>query len=201
MSSISIILLAAGQSLRMGKINKLLLPINGEPLVCRSARILSSIANSRVYVVLGHEADKVREALEGMEIVITINELYLKGQRGSVFHGLSRANTAENYMIAPADLSRLSINNCKNLLDAHKRRGQGDITIPMQGSKNVSKRGNPILLSNTARDMVVAGGLNLGCRGLIDRQPELINSYVTKSDGFFYDIDTPLSYEIEKYVK
>ena len=201
MSNISIILLAAGQSVRMGKTNKLLLPINGEPLVCRSARILSSLSNSRVYVVLGHEADKVGEALADMEIVLTINELYLKGQRGSVFHGLSRANIAENYMIAPADLPRLSLNDCKNLLDAHKSKGQGQITIPMQAPKNGSKRGNPIILSNTARDMVIDGGLNLGCRGLIDRQPELINSYVTKSDGFFYDIDTPLSYEIEKYVK
>ena len=88
-------------------------------------------------------------------------------------------------------------NDCKNLLDAHKSKGQGQITIPMQASKNGSKRGNPIILSNTARDMVIDGGLNLGCRGLIDRQPELINSYVTKSDGFFYDIDTPLSYENE----
>ncbi len=197
MSNTSIILLAAGQSLRMGKINKLLLPINGEPLVCRSARILSSLSNSRVYVVLGHEADKVGEALAEMEIVVTINELYLKGQRGSVFHGLSKANIAENYMIAPADLPRLSLNDCKNLLDAHMSKGQGRITIPMQDSK----RGNPIILSNTARDMVIAGGLNLGCRGLIDRQPELINSYITKSDGFFHDIDTPLSFEIEKNVK
>ena len=201
MSKTSIILLAAGQSVRMGKINKLLLPINGEPLVRRSARILSSLDNASVCVVLGHEADEVSEVLAEMEIDVTINELYLKGQRGSVFHGLSKANIAENYMIAPADLPRLSINDCKNLLDVHKSKGQGRITIPVKVSKNGSKRGNPIILSNTAREMVVAGGLNLGCRGLIDRQPELVNSYATKSHGFFHDIDTPLSYEIEKHGK
>ena len=198
MNNISVILLAAGQSVRMGKKNKLLLPFKGEPLVRRSARILSSISNSKVFVVLGHEASQVQEALSGMKIITTFNDFYIKGQMSSVFHGLSKADEAENYMIAPADLPHLSLNDCRNLLKSHQKTEQEHITIPMLFSKNETKRGNPIILSNLARNMVIAGGLNLGCRGLIERQPELINAYPTKSDGFFFDIDTPASYQNEK---
>ena len=46
-------------------------------------------------------------------------------------------------------------------------------------------------------DRVLRGSLNLGCRGLLDSQPELINSFVTACDGYFIDIDTPEIYQAE----
>ena len=68
MADIAVILLAAGESRRMGEANKLLLPVGGEPLVRRTARLLASIDNARVTVVLGHEADEVRAALAGIDV-------------------------------------------------------------------------------------------------------------------------------------
>jgi hypothetical protein len=53
------------------------------------------------------------------------------------------------------------------------------------------------MLSGIARDAVVAGGIKLGCRGLLDRRPNLIHSHTTLSDGFFVDIDTPDAYIVE----
>jgi len=40
----------------------------------------------------------------------------------------------------------------------------------------------------------VRGGVNLGCRGLIERRPDLVNVFESDSDGYFVDIDTPQSY-------
>ena len=197
MTENAIVLLAAGQSRRMGDINKLLMPFNNEPLIRYSAKLYTSLPNSRVYVVLGHQAELIIEVLENLDVYFVFNESYEEGQRSSVFCGLSASQTAENYLVAPADLPRLTKNDCKNLIHSHRRKSEGCITIPICHGQNGMKRGNPIVLSPQARETVVSGGVNLGCRGLIERQPELINSYLTKSEGFFFDIDTPESYRIE----
>ena len=59
---IGAILLAAGASRRMGAANKLLLPVDGVPMVARVAATISR-AGLPTVVVLGHEAERVRAAL------------------------------------------------------------------------------------------------------------------------------------------
>ena len=197
MTENAIILLAAGQSIRMGGANKLLMSINNELLIRHSVKLFTSLPNSRVYVVLGHQADQISDVLENLDVYFVFNDSYKEGQRSSVFSGLSASRKAENYIVSPADLPRLTKNDCQKLIHSHRERLKGSITIPICRGRNGMRRGNPIVLSSQARETVVSGGINLGCRGLIERQPELINSYITKSEGFFFDIDTPESYRIE----
>ena len=61
---IDAIILAAGQSRRMGRINKLLAEIDGTPMV---ARVVDAVRQSQVrnvVVVTGHEAERVRAVLK-----------------------------------------------------------------------------------------------------------------------------------------
>ena len=83
MAEIAVILLAAGESRRMGATNKLLLPVDGEPLVRRTARILVSLASVRVTAVLVHDANEVASALSGLDVMLTVNSDFAKGQRSS----------------------------------------------------------------------------------------------------------------------
>jgi molybdenum cofactor cytidylyltransferase len=62
---VSAILLAAGESRRMGGVNKLLLPIDGVPLVRRTAETLLATGIEDVVAALGFEADQVERALAG----------------------------------------------------------------------------------------------------------------------------------------
>ena len=197
MSEIAILLLAAGESRRMGAANKLLLPVDGEPLVRRTARILASLAGARVTTVLGHEANEVGAALAGLDVAVTVNPDFAEGQRASVHHGLVHAAAADSYMVTPADLPRLTEADCGALIAAHDSAPHGAVTVPMRRGPDGPERGNPIMLSGTARDDVIAGGINLGCRGLLDRRPDLIHIHTTLSDGFFVDIDTPEAYAVE----
>ncbi len=64
---VAAILLAAGASRRMGR-NKLLLPVDGEPMVRRAARRALEAGLSPVVVVLGHEAEPVKAALAGLDL-------------------------------------------------------------------------------------------------------------------------------------
>lgn len=62
------VLLAAGRSTRFGDANKLLETVDGEPMVRRAALTLLDADLSRVIVVVGHEADRVRAALDGLDV-------------------------------------------------------------------------------------------------------------------------------------
>ena len=194
MAEIAVILLAAGESRRMGATNKLLLPVDGEPLVRRTARILVSLASVRVTAVLGHDAKEVASALSGLDVMLTVNSDFAKGQRSSVHHGIIHAGEADSYMVVPADLPRLTSANCYALIASHAAAPNGAVTVPSRRGQDGPERGNPIMLSSIARDAVAAGGIKLGCRGLLDRQPNLIHTHTTLSDGFFVDIDTPDTY-------
>ncbi|HPA91472.1 MAG TPA: NTP transferase domain-containing protein, partial [Quisquiliibacterium sp.] len=59
-TGLAAVLLAAGEARRMQGINKLLLEIDGVPLVRRSARMLVRAGIEDIVVVLGHQADRVR---------------------------------------------------------------------------------------------------------------------------------------------
>lgn len=81
------ILLAAGLSSRMGE-NKLLLEVDGEPLVARSARRAVAAGLAPLVVVLGHEAERVRPALGGVDCQAVVNPDFAQGIVGSLCTGL-----------------------------------------------------------------------------------------------------------------
>jgi molybdenum cofactor cytidylyltransferase len=73
------ILLAAGMSQRMGGLNKLLLPINGVPMVRHMALTLVAFADVPPVVVLGHEAKRVAAVLDGIALTMITNAQYQTG--------------------------------------------------------------------------------------------------------------------------
>ena len=60
-SSIGGVLLAAGQSRRMGRKNKMLIEVDGDPMVVHAARALIESNAAPVVVVLGHQAQRVKD--------------------------------------------------------------------------------------------------------------------------------------------
>jgi molybdenum cofactor cytidylyltransferase len=70
--SIAGIVLAAGESRRMGT-NKLLLMLAGEELVRRACRRGLAAGLDPLIVVLGHESERVRGALAGLDCRLTCN--------------------------------------------------------------------------------------------------------------------------------
>jgi xanthine dehydrogenase accessory factor len=67
---IGAVVLAAGASTRMGK-NKLLLPVEGEPMVHRTVRRVREAGCDPVVVVTGHEEERVRAALAPLGVRFT----------------------------------------------------------------------------------------------------------------------------------
>ena len=185
------ILLAAGMSKRMGGLNKLLLPINGVPMVRHMALTLVAFADVPPVVVLGHEAKRVAAALDGIALTMITNVQYQSGQMSSVTAGLIAAGQAADYMICLADLPLLTALDCAALSAAHKKAGVGQITVPVQREDGIFvRRGNPIIMPASARHKIIKGETNLGCRGLLNNHPDLIYPFDSCANGFYVDIDT-----------
>lgn len=81
------VVLAAGTSTRMGH-NKLFFELEGETLLQRAVRQVAGAGLDPVIVVLGHEADRAREALADLPCQRIVNEDYARGINSSVRAGI-----------------------------------------------------------------------------------------------------------------
>ena len=82
------IILAAGRSSRLGR-PKQLLPVHGEPLIRHTVRRVLGSSLDQVILVVGHEADEVLAAVEGLPAVCVFNPDAAVGQSTSVRAGLA----------------------------------------------------------------------------------------------------------------
>jgi molybdenum cofactor cytidylyltransferase len=86
----AVIVLAAGQSERMGT-PKQLLPVNGETLLSRICRIALDFNGSGVLVVLGAYAAEVKETLDHLPVESVVNPDWKKGMGSSLSFGITQA--------------------------------------------------------------------------------------------------------------
>lgn len=142
------VVLAAGRSERFGPENKLLATVDGEPLVRRATRLLVDGATDGVTVVVGHEADRVGEAVAGLDATVRRNPDYDRGQSTSVREGVRAVRerereghqTIDAVVFGLGDMPDVSPTTVDALVAAYEA-GDGDaIAAAYRG-----QRGNPVL--------------------------------------------------------
>ena len=108
-------------------------------------------------------------------------------QEGSVRVGLhALSGPFDAIFIVPSDQPLLAAGDLTELIGAFKKRPTGHVVVPVVNGQ----RGNPILLDEVAHAQILASGMNLGCRHLIDSHPELVHAYETPNTRFITDLDT-----------
>jgi molybdenum cofactor cytidylyltransferase len=100
---VAAIVLAAGSSTRMGR-NKLLLEVGGESLVRRAVRAAIAGGVDEVVVVLGHDEDRVRAELDGLECRPVVNPDHAEGAGTSVRTGVRHVQGADALVVVLADM-------------------------------------------------------------------------------------------------
>ena len=187
MSSVSAILLAAGESRRMGVVNKLLLTVNEIPLVRHITQVLQASMVQELIVVLGHEATQIKNALEGLQVSSVYNERYTQGQMTSVYAGMAALiKEADGVMVCLSDQPLLTVTDINALIRAFSRRQDGAVIVPTYRGR----RGNPIIVANAHRKTILNQQRNLGCKHLIENNPDLVQTVEWDSDHVVVDIDT-----------
>ena len=192
-SMISAILLAAGESKRMGKL-KQLMPLGGKSILEHS---LDSLLHSRVgevILVLGSEAEAVRKKVAARPVRITVNPDYRQGMSTSIAKGLdSVSDKAGAMMLALADQPFIDSRVINRLIDEFDTHNKG-IAVPVyQG-----RRGHPIIFAIKYRGELLELSGDTGGKEIIDRHPDDVLEVSVDSEDIHIDIDDMSSYLREK---
>lgn len=186
------ILLAAGRSQRMGDRNKLLLNIGGQPMVPRVAEILLESRVCEVIAVLGHDHARVAEALASLALRTVVNRDHALGQMSSVRAGVEALEQdPAAIVVALADQPALRPADIDFLIDAFLALPERRIVVPVHRGQ----RGNPIVLPGAHRQALLGGGVDFGCRRLIERHPEAVARIEAANPRYVQDVDTPEAYD------
>ncbi len=107
----------------MGR-TKQLLPVEGEPMVRRAARRAMAAGLSPVVVVLGHDAERVREALAGLAITVAMSPDPTGPTSASLHAGLRALGTEVSAaVILLADMVRVTETMLRSLVERSHGRG------------------------------------------------------------------------------
>ena len=184
--NVAALVLAAGQSSRMGGTNKLLAEVDGVPMLLRAVNAALASRASSVTVVLGHEADKAEALLAGRRVSIVRNADYAQGMSASLRTGIQALPPeADAAIVLLADMPRITADHVDRLIDAFAAQ-QSTIVVPQHDGR----RGNPILWPREffARMQSVSG--DKGARELLAEHAARIRK-VDLDDAIHADVDTP----------
>ena len=183
------VLLAAGTSSRFGSQNKLLATVGGEPIVRRAARTLLDSGVDPVLAVLGHEADRVRAALDGLPVDTVVNEDYETGQASSVRTGVLAVREArpdaDAVLVALGDMPFVAGETVDALVAAYAAGVGTALAAAFEGD-----RGNPVLFDERLVDALADTDGDTGGRAiLLDGEDSAL--VAVDDPGVRRDVDRP----------
>ena len=185
------ILLAAGESSRMGQL-KALLPWRGRTLLEHQVSALRDGGADGVVVVLGHRAGELRPLLEGKDGVSwTLNPDYLQGKTTSIKAGLSALdpNAAAEILLLNVDQPRAA-EDVARILGFHRAQNYA-VTVPEFRGKG----GHPIVLSATLLpELLDIDEESQGIKAVVRRRLESVNRVPLDNPEILLDLNTPEQY-------
>ena len=182
------IVLAAGSSTRMGR-NKMLLELGGQPLVRRAAAAALEAGLAPVLVVLGHEADRVRAALAGLDCQTVLNADHAQGVRVSLQTGVrALPESAGAVMVLLADMPFVTAAMIRDVADRY-RAGDAPIVASQYGDVNAP----PTLYDRALFPELLSMG-GEGCGKQVLRRHTHEAAFVPWPETALADVDAPEDY-------
>ena len=186
------VLLAAGRSKRMGRTNKLLLDVDGIPLVRKSA---INILNSNVAymtVVTGFDEEKIVKALSGLNVNFVKNVNFREGLSSSLKAGLTNITPSPSaVIICLADMPKIQPEHLNQLIENFDPSKGFEICIPT----NKGKRGNPVLIGSRFFPHIFETSGDFGAKHVMMQHPDKIVEVEIGTSDIHLDIDTQDEYK------
>jgi molybdenum cofactor cytidylyltransferase len=185
---IGALLLAAGQSRRMGGPNKLLAAIDGTPMVAHVARRLLASRARPIIAVLGNQADTVDIALGKLPVKRVRNPEFAAGLSTSLKRGIAALpSDLDGVIVCLGDMPLISGRHLERLIAAFNPLEGRAIIVPTRRGK----RGNPVLWSKQFFPEMTGLAGDVGAKHLIGEHAELVAEVEMDDDAVLVDIDTP----------
>jgi len=183
------VVLAAGRSRRMG-VQKLLLPVAGQPMIARVVDQVLAGPVDQVLVVVGPEGNPVRESLAGRGVSFVTSPSAEGEMLASVRCGLAATPPdCAGVLLVLGDQPGVTADVIAALVQAFRTGGRG-IVVPTHGGR----RGHPLLFAARYRGEILRCYDTVGLRGLLQAHPEDVAELEVASPGVLDDIDLPEDY-------
>jgi molybdenum cofactor cytidylyltransferase len=185
---IAALVLAAGQSRRMGARNKLLATIDGVPMVARVVDAALCSVDAGVYVVTGHQHAQVTRALAERDVTVVHNPRYAEGLSTSLAEGLAAlGDDVDAALVCLGDMPRVTRAHIEKLIAAFDPQEGRAICVPLwQG-----QRGHPILWARQFFAEMRAIKGDVGARHLLGEYADVTCEVPVSDDGVLIDVDSP----------
>jgi molybdenum cofactor cytidylyltransferase len=188
---ISAILLAAGESKRMGR-PKQLLTWQGKTLLLHILESLIGSDADEIILVLGHEADRIRESLPALPIKIAINTDYQQGMASSLRRGLLAMDPGSDaFLVLLADQPGIGPEIINNII---RRFRQADPKRGIVRPVYRGRPGHPVLIGTQYLQEALQQQGDVGARRILLNHPGDILDVDMERDVILRDIDTPEEY-------
>ncbi len=187
---IAAIILAAGQSSRMGQ-HKLLLPLLGKPLLLHVVANTIAAGCDDVLVVIGYHAEAIRQLLSDQPVRLIENPDYAQGQSTSMRAGIAALSPqteaallvlGDQPLVSPAIMQRLM-------------RVWRDTARPIVAPYYAGQRGNPVLFARTLFAELLAVTGDQGGREVLQRHAAEVEPVHIAEAEAVQDVDTWQEYQ------
>jgi molybdenum cofactor cytidylyltransferase len=186
MKRIEGILLAAGESRRMG-FPKPLLRINGETFLTHTAKSMLA-AVERLIIVLGAHREAVRGSIPvDKRIWVIENPDYSSGQLSSIKAGLRAVSAqADGAIVHLVDHPTVRPETFGRLASEYQSSGKAILIARCRGH-----RGHPVLFDRSIFDELQRAPMDVGAHAVVDRDAYRVVYLDVDDPGVVLDLDTP----------
>ncbi len=187
MTDVPIILLAAGQSSRMGGVDKLMQLIDDTPLLTRSARIARAVGP--VLVALPPKPHPRYEAMKGMDVLLVPVADATEGMNASLRAAMRHVPPdAQAVMVLLADLPDLTQADLRAVL--HARDAHPDNLI-WRGATANGKPGHPVVFDQSLFDQLSGLQGDEGAQKVVRAHAGKVHQHCLPDRNALLDLDTP----------
>jgi molybdenum cofactor cytidylyltransferase len=187
---ISGILLAAGESRRMGS-PKALLRYQGQTFIERICATFLAAQVDELVVVLGAHAEVLGSAVPHHPAVRTvINTRYFQGQLSSLMAGIGALSSASKAAVVNlVDHPLVTVETIRALIASFRA-----APLPILIASYQGRRGHPVLFSSLVYGEILAAPLDQGAKVVVRKDPTRVRVIECDDPGILADIDTPEEY-------
>ena len=184
---ISAIVLAAGQSKRMGGDNKLIKKYNKKYLINHIIGTLIKSKVNKIIVVLGFQKIKVRKiTVKNKKINFVFNKNYKSGMASSIKTGLKRILKKNiGFLVVQADMPLISKKIINSLCYAIENNNK-EIVVPIYKIN----MGNPIGFKSSMIKILNKTKGDSGAKKMIKRNKKKLSLIKVNSKSIFQDFNT-----------